>query len=134
MIPPPAKTEKTLRIPAVVLVLLYVKKKTYGKRSRTIAEPITSISPPLLHQARELRLEFKTMMKHRKGDELVNCYQKAGQLSLFKIFVKGIFHAVQEGLSSTLSNGQTEGQVNKLKTSKYRCMAKPAFTDYGSEF
>ncbi len=85
---------------------------------------------PMLHQARELSLEFKTMMEHKKGEELSNWCQKAEQLPLFKSFVRGIhqdFQAVQQALASTWSNGQTEGQINKLKNIKRQMYGKANF-------
>lgn len=85
---------------------------------------------PMLHQARELSLEFKTLMGHKKGEELANWCRKAEQLPLFKSFVRGIhqdFQAVQQALSSTWSNGQTEGQVNKLKNIKRQMYGKANF-------
>lgn len=85
---------------------------------------------PILHQARELILEFKSMMEHKKGEELANWCSKAEQLPSFKSFVNGIhqdFQAVQQALSSNWSNGQTEGQVNRLKNIKRQMYGKADF-------
>jgi len=85
---------------------------------------------PILHQARELMLEFKSMMEHKKGEELANWCNKAEQLPPFKSFVNGVhqdFQAVQQALSSIWSNGQTEGQVNKLKNIKRQMYGKANF-------
>jgi transposase len=84
----------------------------------------------LLRQARNLCLEFKTMMEQKKGAELENWCQKASQLNSFKGFVRGIrqdFQAVKQALSSAWSNGQTEGQVNRLKNLKRQMYGKANF-------
>jgi transposase len=84
----------------------------------------------LLGQARDLSLEFKTMMEQKNGRDLENWCQQASQLPLFKGFVRGIrqdFQAVEQALSSTWSNGQTEGQVNRLKNLKRQMYGKASF-------
>ena len=45
---------------------------------------------PMLRQTREMSLEFKSLMKEKKGDKLESWCQKAEQLPLFKGFVRGI--------------------------------------------
>lgn len=85
---------------------------------------------PLLQQARELSLEFKTLMTQKKGQELENWCQKASQLSAFTGFVRGIrqdFAAVEQALTSPWSNGQTEGQVNRLKNIKRQMYGRAGF-------
>jgi transposase len=84
----------------------------------------------LLRQARTLSLEFKKMMEQKKGAELENWCQKASPLNSFKGFVRGIrqdFQAVEQAFSSTWSNGQTEGQVNRLKNIKRQMYGKASF-------
>ncbi len=84
----------------------------------------------LLRQARNLCLEFKTMMEQKKGTELENWCQKASQLNNFKGFVRGIrqdFQAVRQAMSSVWSNGQTEGQVNRIKNLKRQMYGKAGF-------
>jgi hypothetical protein len=83
-----------------------------------------------LSKARELALEFKSMMEQKKGEDLENWCRKADILSPFTGFVRGIrqdFQAVQQALSSTWSNGQTEGQVNRLKNIKRQMYGKANF-------
>jgi transposase len=85
---------------------------------------------PLLQQARELSLAFKTLMTQKKGQELENWCQQASQLPAFTGFVRGIrqdFAAVQQAMTSAWSNGQTEGLVNRLKNIKRQMYGRASF-------
>jgi transposase len=85
---------------------------------------------PLLRQLRELNLEFKNMMGCKKGEDLLNWCEKASQLSFFKNFVQGIhkdYDAVYQAMVSPWSNGQTEGQVNRLKNIKRQMYGRASF-------
>ena len=76
---------------------------------------------PLLRQLWELNLEFKNMMEQKKGEHLESWCEKAVQHSFFRSFVQGIrqdFEAIRQAMASEWSNGQTEGQVNRLKNIK----------------
>lgn len=133
------------RMPHVYALPPVQKGATYSSRSLSIAlcqkeadwteeqKPFLSLllqKNPLLHQARKLSLEFKAMMEQKKGEQLANWCRKAEQFPFFKGFVRGIlqdFQAVQQALSSTWSNGQTEGQVNKLKNIKRQMYGKASF-------
>lgn len=81
----------------------------------------------LVHQ---LNLRFKRMMQARQADGLIAWCADAEQIPALKGFVKGIrrdFDAVKEALRSEWSNGQTEGQVNRLKTIKRTMYGKAKF-------
>jgi len=83
-----------------------------------------------LSKARKSSLEFKSMMEQKKGEDLENWCQKASILSPFTGFVRGIrqdFQAVRQAISSTWSNGQTEGQVNRLKNIKRQMYGRASF-------
>lgn len=83
-----------------------------------------------LSKARESGLEFKSMMEHKKGEDLENWCRKADMLSPFTGFVRGIrqdFQAVWQAISSSWSNGQTEGQVNRLKNIKRQMYGRASF-------
>ncbi len=84
----------------------------------------------LLQQARKLSLEFKFLMEQKKGECLENWCGQAAQFPAFSGFVRGIrqdFQAVQQAFSSPWSNGQTEGQVNRLKTIKRQMYGRASF-------
>jgi len=81
----------------------------------------------LVHQ---LNLRFKQMMRGRQADGLIEWCADAEQISLLNGFVKGIrqdLDAVKEAFRSEWSNGQTEGQVNRLKTIKRTMYGKAKF-------
>jgi transposase len=81
----------------------------------------------LVHQ---LTLRFKRMMQARQADGLIEWCSDAEQIPLLNGFVKGIrrdFDAVKEAFRSEWSNGQTEGQVNRLKTIKRTMYGKAKF-------
>ena len=86
---------------------------------------------PLLNQVREMSLEFKTMMDQKQGSKLKRWCERASDMAGFKGFVWGIkqdFSAIYQAMTSNWSSGQVEGQVNRLKRSKDRCMARPALS------
>jgi transposase len=81
-------------------------------------------------QVRDLCLRFKVMMKDKKPDELVQWCQDASASSGLSNFVKGLrqdYAAVEQAIGSIWSNGQTEGQVNRLKTLKRQMYGKANF-------
>lgn len=80
----------------------------------------------ILHQTRPLSLEFKSLMETKKGYQLESLCQKAEQLPLFKGFVRGIRQDFAT-MTSTWRNGQTEGQVNRLKNIKRQMYGKADF-------
>ncbi|WP_225000390.1 ISL3 family transposase [Cesiribacter sp. SM1] len=84
----------------------------------------------LLKQLWELNLEFKSIMAQKKGDNLKAWCEKAAQHASFKSFVQGIrqdFDAVYQAMTSCWSNGQTEGQVNRLKNIKRQMYGRASF-------
>ncbi|TXK20079.1 ISL3 family transposase [Pontibacter qinzhouensis] len=85
---------------------------------------------PLLRQLWELNLEFKTMMERKMGNCLESWCERALQHACFKSFVQGIrqdFEAVRQAMTSQWSNGQTEGQVNRLKNIKRQMYGRASF-------
>ena len=78
----------------------------------------------------ELNLEFKSMVEQKNGDNLQAWCKKAAQHAPFTSFVKGIkqdFDAVYQAMNSCWSNGQTEGQVNRLKNIKRQMYGRASF-------
>jgi transposase len=104
-------------------------EKEWNVEKKLLLEKLLEKSP-LLQQARELSLEFKFLMAQKKGECLESWCQQAGQFPAFSGFVRGIrqdFQAVQQAFSSSWSNGQTEGQVNRLKTIKRQMYGRASF-------
>lgn len=85
---------------------------------------------PLLQQLWELNLEFKSMMEQKQGNCLEHWCERAAAYPFFKSFVRGIrqdFEAVRQAMNSEWSNGQTEGQVNRLKMIKRQMYGRASF-------
>ena len=73
-----------------------------------------------LASLRKLSLDFRAMMRQRQGDSLIQWIERAEDTPLrgFARGVKADFDAVKLACQSEWSNGQTEGQVNRLKVLK----------------
>ena len=80
-----------------------------------------------ISQVRDLCLRFKGLLKDKKADDLAQWCQDASASAGLSNFEKGLrqdYAAVQQAISSVWSNGQTEGQVNRLKRSGQRWSLK----------
>jgi transposase len=89
-----------------------------------------------LETAYQLSQAFVMMVRHRQGDKLEEWLNQvtekvaAAQLVEFGSFARGIrqdFRAVKNGLSLPYSQGQVEGQVNRLKTLKRNMFGRAKF-------
>jgi transposase len=75
---------------------------------------------PELHLAAQLATEFAALLREKRSDELSAWMDRAAQSPLAS-FVAGLrrdFTAVQAAFASPWSQGQVEGQVNRLKMLK----------------
>lgn len=87
---------------------------------------------PVLKQVRELALSFKALMAAKQADKLDEWLGRCvdlGQEALCQ-FVRGLrqdYGAVRQAFSSEWSNGQVEGQVNRLKTIKRQMYGRAGF-------
>ena len=75
---------------------------------------------PLLVEAREIVAAFQAMVRTRSLDALEPWLERAGS-SLAASFANGVLKdkaAVAAAITSPWSNGQTEGQITKLKLVK----------------
>lgn len=84
----------------------------------------------IISQVRDLCLRFKVMMNAKKPDDLAQWCKDASASAGLNNFVKGLrqdYAAVQQAIGSEWSNGQTEGQVNRLKTLKRQMYGKASF-------
>ena len=83
-----------------------------------------------ISQVRDLCLGFKVMMKDKKPEDLAQWCQEASASVGLSNFEKGLrqdYAAAQQAIGSVWSNGQTEGQVNRLKTLKRQMYGKASF-------
>ena len=87
-------------------------------------------------QAYEFIQQFTDMLREREGERLdawLDRVEKQGvpQLQSFARGLKKDYDAVKVGLTLSWSNGQTEGQVDRLKADQVgKCMAGPASSSY----
>lgn len=82
--------------------------------------------------AAEIVQDFFRLMKNRQAGELKNWMAKAEKSKISEIvgFVNGIkldFKAVEAAFATEWSNGQTEGQVNRLKFIKRQMYGRAGF-------
>lgn len=87
---------------------------------------------PEIAQTLELVEEFSQLMKNRRADKLKDWLTRAEGSKIPELvgFVNGIkldFKAVEAAFSSEWSNGQTEGQVNRLKFIKRQMYGRANF-------
>jgi transposase len=88
---------------------------------------------PQIAQTSELIQEFTTMLREREGerlDEWLDRVEKQGvsELQSFAQGLKKDYEAVKAGLTLSWSNGQTEGQVHRLKLTKRQMYGRGSFT------
>ncbi len=87
---------------------------------------------PDLKTARELALDFARMVRRRVKDQLPEWLRAAAQSRLKELvgFARGIsedYEAVRNALTYGWSNGQLEGQVNRLKMIKRMMYGRAKF-------
>ena len=87
---------------------------------------------PHIAQTYELIQEFTTMLREREGehfDEWLSRVDKQGawELQSFASGLKRDYDAVKAGLTLEWSNGQTEGQVHRLKLLKRQMYGRGRF-------
>ena len=97
---------------------------TIGREALTKAETVTVAAieggVPLLVAAREIVAAFQSMIRKKSAEELEPWLQRA-KASLVASFANGMAkdrNAVIAAITLPWSNGQTEGQITKLKLVK----------------
>ena len=87
---------------------------------------------PLLTQVRQQALAFKTMMANKQVEKLdgwlaTGASSEAESMRQFVRSLRQDYAAVRQAFSSEWSNGQVEGQVNRLKTIKRQMYGRASF-------
>jgi transposase len=118
----------TARQAAWILTAPEQKLDGYQKQSR---QALCNLSPDIA-QASSLANEFIQMVRERKADRLADWIEQAQKSSLpklksFATVLTSDFPAIQPALMFDHSNGQTEGQVNRLKTIKRMMYGRAGF-------
>jgi len=84
-----------------------------------------------IDQAYQLAKSFITLVRERQADQLATSLKQAWAASaVWQTFATGLYKdhaAVRAALSLEWSNGQTEGQVNRLKTIKRQMYGRAGF-------
>ena len=89
-------------------------------KSETVTIAAIEKNVPLLVEAREIIAAFHTMIRKKAAADL-DCWLERARTSLVASFANGVIKdkaAVSAAISSSWSNGQTEGQITKLKLVK----------------
>lgn len=78
---------------------------------------------PQIHETYELIQEFTTMLRGRQGEQLDEWLARVEKQAVTELqgYAQGLqkdYEAVKAGLTLEWSNGQTEGQVHRLKLLK----------------
>jgi transposase len=109
------------RVPSARTVarLMTTGRDTLSK-SETVTIAAVEASVPLLVEAREIVLSFHAMIRKKSHADL-EPWLKRASASLVASFANGVTKdraAVSAAITSAWSNGQTEGQITKLKLVK----------------
>jgi transposase len=113
--------EALSRVPAARTIarLLTISRENLSK-AETVTVTAIDTGTPLLVDAREIIAAFQGIVRRRALAEL-DAWLERARRSLVASFANGItkdYAAVQAAISSPWSNGQTEGQITKLKLVK----------------
>jgi transposase len=94
---------------------------TVGRTALSKADTVTvaavEAGVPTLVEAREIIAEFHGMIRRKAAAELSSWIERA-RVSLVASFARGVMidqAAVRAAMNSPWSNGQTEGQITRLK-------------------
>ena len=113
--------ESLQRIPAARTMarLLTICRDALSK-SETVLVAAIEAAVPLLIEAREIIAAFQSMLR-RKAEKDLDPWIDRAKTSLVASFASGVIKdkaAVRAAIASSWSNGQTEGQITKLKLVK----------------
>jgi transposase len=113
-----ADVENLHRIPSARTIarLMTIGRDTLSK-AETVTVAAIEAGVPTLVEAREIIAEFHLMIRRRAATELLPWIERA-RASLVASFARGVTNdeaAVQAAITLPWSNGQTEGQITRLK-------------------
>ncbi|GAB4019213.1 ISL3 family transposase [Spirosoma migulaei] len=83
-----------------------------------------------IREVYELSEQFRQLMKQKSAEGLAKWCEDAEKVSAYTGFVRGLrqdYAAVEQAFVSEWSNGQTEGQVNRLKMIKRQGYGRASF-------
>ena len=113
--------ETLRRVPSARTIarLMTTSRDTLSK-AETVTVAAVEVGVPVLIEAREIIAAFHVMIR-RKTEADLNPWIERGRASLVASFANGVdrdIAAIRAAIVSSWSNGQTEGQITKLKLVK----------------
>ena len=118
-------------MPSKLRLLLFKGEKDLTKKERRLIAHLCSLSYEL-KTVRTLSQSFYRMMQQKKSSDLKPWIDKVLNTSIYEIksFAQGLMHdfeAIKNAFRLKWSNGQVEGQINKLKTVKRQMYGRASF-------
>ena len=115
-----------------VSILLGAKEKDWTSEEQEFLEKLFRHFPAAKN-AHDLALQFKAIANERKSDQLDPWLEavRASGINTLKNFAKGLkqdYEAVKAAMTVCWSNGQVEGQVNRLKNIKRQMYGRASFS------
>jgi transposase len=130
---PPRPREPTMMQSACIFsaAWMLLQPERVKDEQQNVVERLCELFPDL-KAAQELALEFAKMIRHRAAESLPAWLRAAARSKLkeFVGFARGIsedYGAVRNSLTYEWSNGQLEGQVNRLKLVKRAMYGRASF-------
>ena len=110
---------------------MLLRPERLNDEERVVVERLCQLFPDL-KTVQELALDFAKMVRRRVRDQLPKWLRAAAQSRLKELvgFARGIsedYEAVRNALTYEWSNGQLEGQVNRLKLLKRQMYGRAKF-------
>lgn len=129
----PTPTRKHRKLPGLRLVAFWLTKPA-AERQAAEQQWVQAImkDQPDIATAETLSQSFRDMMKNRKAGELDTWLESAEtsgipELNGFAVGIRRDHAAVAAGIEKPWSNGQVEGQVNRLKMLKRQMYGRSGF-------
>lgn len=110
---------------------LTISKPEIAEQQKTFLEAVFE-QAPMLKEASDLAQGFVALIKSRSPDDLPLRLERASksdcrEMRSFAQVIQRDLTAVTNAISLSWSNGQTEGQVNRLKMVKRQMYGRAAF-------
>ena len=127
--PPPPKV--AVPLPRSCTWLLLKDESELTVPEQLLRETLLEMSPDI-RKGREIVVAFRHLISHRQADKLTAWMQEAQQSKLtelenFVMVLRRDEAAVRAAATSRWSNGQTEGQINRLKFLKRQMFGRAKF-------
>jgi transposase len=133
VVPPSAAAPPPLDVPSPrhVATLLMQRPERLTEDDRAYLDRLCA-QEPTITIAYALSTAFATMLRARRGEQLDDWLTRAKESGIKELvaYARGLetdYAAVKAGLQEPWSNGQTEGQVNKLKLIKREMYGRAKF-------